>query len=125
LQEGKTFELRHTGFANVMDQWVLSFTNSLIAFVRKEMKEYHLYAVVSPLVNYFEALTNTYIRLNRGRIKGTAAGCPAEDQLLAASTVVHVLLQITRLMAPFTPFFSEYMWQKLRPMVSQQKAQCY
>lgn len=80
------------------------------------MKEYHLYAVVSPLVNYFEALTNTYIRLNRGRIKGTSA-VDKEDQLLAASTVIHVLLQITRLMAPFTPFFCEYMWQKLKPMV--------
>lgn len=99
-----------------MDKWILSFTNSLIAFVRKEMKEYHLYAVVSPLVNYFEALTNTYIRLNRGRIKGTAA-ISEDDQLQAASTLIHVLLQITRLMAPFTPFYSEYMWDKLKPMV--------
>ena len=101
-----------------MDQWILSFTNSLIAFVSKEMKEYHLYTVVSPLVNYFDTLTNTYIRLNRSRIKGTTKMVNSkEDQLLAISTLIHVILQITRLMAPFTPFFSEYMWQKLKNLV--------
>lgn len=101
-----------------MDQWILSFTNSLVAFVSKEMKEYRLYTVVSPLVNYFDTLTNTYIRLNRSRIKGTTKENSKEDQLFAMSTVVHVILQITRLMAPFTPFFSEYMWQKLRKLVN-------
>lgn len=53
-----------------MDKWILSFTNSLVFNVRKAMSEYRLYAVVSPLVSYFDVLTNTYIRLNRGRIKG-------------------------------------------------------
>ncbi|KAL3080009.1 hypothetical protein niasHT_034567 [Heterodera trifolii] len=114
---GKQFELRSAGFSNVMDLWILSFTNSLIAFVRKEMKQYHLYAVVTPLVSYFETLTNTYIRLNRSRIKGTVAGASADDQMLALSTLSHVLLQITRLMAPFTPFFSEFMWQRLKPLI--------
>uniref|UniRef100_A0A914IBR5 isoleucine--tRNA ligase n=1 Tax=Globodera rostochiensis TaxID=31243 RepID=A0A914IBR5_GLORO len=46
---GKHFELHSAGFSNVMDLWILSFTNSLIDFVRKEMKQYHLYAVVAPL----------------------------------------------------------------------------
>ncbi|KAF7634836.1 hypothetical protein Mgra_00005730 [Meloidogyne graminicola] len=113
---GKQFVLYSKGFTNLMDKWILSFTNSLISFVSKEMKEYRLYTVVSPLVNYFDILTNTFIRLNRSRIKGTATKIEdkGEDQLFAISTLIHVILQITRLMAPFTPFFSEYMWQKLK-----------
>ena len=37
-----------------MDKWILSFTNSLIRTVHSAMDEYRLYAVVSPLVSYFE-----------------------------------------------------------------------
>jgi isoleucyl-tRNA synthetase len=53
-----------------MDRWILSYTNSLVADVRRAMAEYRLYAVVGPLVSYFDVLTNSYIRLNRGRMKG-------------------------------------------------------
>ena len=41
-----------------------------------------------------------------------------EDRFLAASALAHVLSQITRLMAPFAPFFSEYIWDKLKPLVN-------
>ncbi|CAD6191906.1 unnamed protein product [Caenorhabditis auriculariae] len=96
---------------NVMDRWIESFTNSLVGFVRKEMNAYRLYAVVSPLTRYFDTLTNIYIRLNRKRIKGDSG---VEDQLHALAALGRVLVLIVRLMAPFTPFFSEYIWQNLR-----------
>ncbi|KAH7729468.1 isoleucyl-tRNA synthetase [Aphelenchoides avenae] len=115
-QTGKDFVFRSEGFVNVMDHWILSFTNSLISFVHKEMDQYHLYAVVSPLAHYFETLTNVYIRLNRKRIKGEAAK-DDEDRALGLSTFGHVLLQVVRLMAPFTPFFCDLLWQNLRNAV--------
>ncbi len=52
-----------------MDQWILSFTNSRVASVATEMSRYHLFAVVPPLVSYFDTLTNWYVRMNRKRIK--------------------------------------------------------
>lgn len=109
--------MRQNGFANVMDQWILSFTNSLIKFVHKEMDAYHLYTVVGPLTQYFDTLTNWYIRLNRRRFKGEVA-INTEDRLLAVSTLGHVLILITRLMSPFTPFFCDYLWQNLKNTVS-------
>ncbi|PIO55660.1 Anticodon-binding domain protein [Teladorsagia circumcincta] len=96
---------------NVMDRWIESFTNSLVQFVRKEMAEYRLYAVVTPLTRFFDTLTNCYIRLNRKRIKGDFG---ADDQTHALSALGRVLILIVRLMAPFTPFFSEYVWKNLR-----------
>lgn len=65
----KEFTLEEEESENVMDRWILSFSNSLLTFVRKEMNEYRLYAVVTPLTKFFDTLTNCYIRLNRKRMK--------------------------------------------------------
>ena len=97
-----------------MDRWIVSFTNSLVAYVRKEMTLYHLYAVVTPLTRYFDTLTNVYIRFNRTRFKSDNSG---DDRVAALSTLARVLLLIVRLMAPFTPFFCEYLWRTLRRVV--------
>lgn len=55
--------------SNVMDKWILSFTQSLLAFVRQEMEAYRLYTVVPKLVQFIENLTNWYVRMNRKRLK--------------------------------------------------------
>lgn len=104
-----------SGFDNFMDKWIVSFTNSLIKQVREEMEKYRLYNVVSPLTSYFETLTNVYIRLNRVRFKSENSN--TADRQMAISTLCHVLTQIVRLMAPFTPFFCDYLWQTLRKFI--------
>lgn len=109
--------MAQSGFTNIMDKWILSFTNSLIESVHREMKAYRLYAVVPPLTKYFDTLTNCHIRLNRRRFNaGTALD--EEDRRMAISTLGQVLVLITRLMSPFTPFFCEYLWDDLRKLVS-------
>ncbi|RCN34873.1 isoleucine--tRNA ligase [Ancylostoma caninum] len=112
---GKVFSMKESISENVMDRWIESFTNSLVRFVRKEMSEYRLYAVVTPLTRFFDTLTNCYIRLNRKRIKGEFG---ADDQTHALSALGRVLILIVRLMSPFTPFFCEYIWQNLRRVSS-------
>uniref|UniRef100_A0A915BL74 Isoleucine--tRNA ligase, cytoplasmic n=2 Tax=Parascaris univalens TaxID=6257 RepID=A0A915BL74_PARUN len=111
----REFQLVEDESSNVMDRWILSFSNSLIAFVRKEMGEYRLYAVVSPLTKFFDTLTNCYIRLNRKRIKGEGE---ERDRENALSTLGRVLLLTVRLMAPLTPFFCDLLWQNLRHIVT-------
>jgi len=54
---------------NIMDRWILSATQSLIAWFKKEMKAYRLYTVVPMLVKFIDQLTNWYVRLNRRRLK--------------------------------------------------------
>ncbi|KAH6928612.1 hypothetical protein HPB50_017382 [Hyalomma asiaticum] len=46
------------GSANYMDRWILSYTQSLVLFVKAEMKEYRLYTVVPRLVKFVDHLTN-------------------------------------------------------------------
>ncbi|KAI6175374.1 Isoleucine--tRNA ligase, cytoplasmic [Aphelenchoides bicaudatus] len=114
METGKNINLTSTKFENVMDKWIVSFTNSLIQTVRNEMEKYRLYNVVTPLTRYFDILTNTYIRMNRTRFKSANE---ESDRTMALSALNHVLVQIVRLMAPFTPFFCEYLWQTLRKFV--------
>ncbi|KJH52808.1 Anticodon-binding domain protein [Dictyocaulus viviparus] len=109
-----SFTMNEVKSENVMDRWIESFTNSLVQFVRNEMSEYRLYAVVNPLTRFFDTLTNCYIRLNRKRIKGDFG---IDDQTHALSALGRVLVLIVRLMSPFTPFFSEYIWQRLRNII--------
>lgn len=89
---------------NDMDLWVLASTQSLIAFVKEEMAAYRLYTVVPRLLALIDDLTNLYIRFNRKRLKGENG---KEDAIVAMTTLYEVLLTLSRMMAPFTPFLSE------------------
>ena len=82
-----------------------------MVFVREEMAAYRLYTVVPRLLTFIEALTNWYVRLNRRRLKGGDGPAEAAVSLCALYTV---LLSLCRLMAPFTPFFTETLYQHLR-----------
>lgn len=96
---------------NLMDIWIISSANTLIEFVHKEMKEYRLYTVTSKLLLFLEQLTNWYVRLNRDRMRGTNGVLEAETALC---TLFEVLMIITRLMAPYTPFISDMIYRNLR-----------
>lgn len=100
--------------ANVMDRWILSFTQSLLGAVHKEMAAYKLYNVTPRLVKFVDNLTNWYVRFNRRRLKGDGG---KEDCLCALDTLCSVLLCMVRVMAPFTPFITETMYQNLRRVV--------
>ncbi|XP_039289224.1 isoleucine--tRNA ligase, cytoplasmic [Nilaparvata lugens] len=96
---------------NIMDKWILSFTQSLLAYVRKEMAAYRLYSVVPRLVQFIDNLTNWYVRMNRRRLKGEGG---AKDCEQALSTLTGVLFAMIRSMAPYTPFLTELMYQNIR-----------
>ncbi|KAL8556425.1 hypothetical protein ACS0TY_004027 [Phlomoides rotata] len=97
--------------SNVLDQWINSATQSLVHFVRQEMDAYRLYTVVPYLLKFLDNLTNIYVRFNRKRLKGRTG---EEDCRIALSTLYHVLLTACKSMAPFTPFFTEILYQNLR-----------
>jgi isoleucyl-tRNA synthetase len=75
------------------------------------MAAYRLYTVVPRLVSFINDLANWYVRLNRGRFKGHD-GVKAENSSLC--TLARVMLTLSTAMAPFTPFFSEFLYQNLR-----------
>lgn len=96
---------------NVMDVWITSFKESLLEFVSLEMKAYHLYTVVPRLTKFIDQLTNWYVRMNRKRIKGEYG---VNDCYHALDTLYDVLFAMVKMMAPFTPYLTEFMFQRLR-----------
>jgi len=95
---------------NVLDKWVLSRLNHLIQNTVSEMEAYRLFNVVPALLLFIEDLTNTYIRFNRRHF--WQEGMP-EDKRLAYETLHHVLLTLSKAMAPFAPFLAEVTYQNL------------
>ncbi|XP_064473466.1 isoleucine--tRNA ligase, cytoplasmic-like [Ornithodoros turicata] len=112
-ENNEKFEFKEstTLSSNVMDRWILSYTQSLVVFVKKEMKAYRLYTVVPRLVKFVDHLTNWYVRMNRKRLKGEGGRA---DCLESLETLLSVLYTMIRLMAPFTPYLTELMYQNLR-----------
>jgi len=95
---------------NLLDQWILSRLNSLIQHTNQEMTAYRLYTVVPELLHFIESLTNTYIRFNRPHF--WRDGMP-EDKRYAYETLYHVLMTLSKVMAPFAPFLAEETYQNL------------
>ncbi|SBS95527.1 isoleucine--tRNA ligase, putative [Plasmodium malariae] len=96
---------------NIMDQWIFSCIQNLIRCVHEEMRAYKLYNVLPKLLHFIENLTNWYIRLNRDRMRGSLG---QKNCLQALNTTYKTLYLFTIIMAPFTPFISEYIYQQLR-----------
>ncbi len=98
---------------NILDQWIQSRLHTLIDHTNREMDGYRLYNVVPALLQFIEELTNTYIRFNREHF--WREGMP-EDKRLAYETLYDVLLTLSKVMAPFTPFLSEAIYRNLSPV---------
>lgn len=103
---------------NPTDIWISAATQDLIKFVHEQMEAYRLYTVMPALVKFVDQLTNWYVRLNRDRLKGLEGdGAEADVEAETGLQVLYdVLLDVTIIMAPFTPFITEYFYQHLRKL---------
>lgn len=96
---------------NVLDRWIVSSMETLIAEVTDAMDNYDLQKSVRPFVKFVEDLTNWYIRRSRRRFwKSTNDG----DKLSAYRTLRYVLVQLSKVAAPFTPFIAEEIYRNLK-----------
>ena len=94
-----------------IDLWIFSLLQNLIASVKREMDQYALSRAVPPLLSFINALTNWYIRRNRSRFWAEEETAHRQE---AFQTLYTVLLQLTKVCAPFIPFLSEAIYQELK-----------
>jgi isoleucyl-tRNA synthetase len=104
---------------NIMDRWILSAAQFLVKFVHTEMESYCLYTVIPALVKFVEQLTNWYLRSNRSRMQGDNG---LDDQITSLNVMFEILLTMSVLMAPFTPYLAEYFYQNLRKVLPPETA---
>ncbi len=96
---------------STIDRWMLSVTQKLVHDVEKGMDAYDLSASVGPFVMFIEQLTNWYIRRSRRRFWSDEE---SSDRREAFQTLYTVLIQLTKVIAPFVPFIAEEIYQNLR-----------
>ncbi|MBN8525828.1 MAG: isoleucine--tRNA ligase [Planctomycetes bacterium] len=110
----RTWNARPVADRAPFDRWILSSLQSLIRDVNAEMEGYRLYNVVPRLCTFIDDLTNGYIRYTRARFwKGTDRLSQAD----AFATLYEVLTTFAKVLAPFMPFLTEEVHQRLvRPV---------
>jgi isoleucyl-tRNA synthetase len=95
---------------NLLDRWIISELNLLIREVNDNMENYNLVKATKPLEKFVDNLSNWYIRRSRKRFwKSENDG----DKNEAYKTLYYVLVELSKLMAPFTPFIAEEIWRNL------------
>lgn len=100
---------------NKLDQWILSELHQLIKTVTEEMDSYNLTRATRPMLDFADGLSNWYIRRSRRRFwKSENDG----DKFEAYQTLHAVLVEFSKLMAPFMPFLSDEMYRNLTGLES-------
>jgi isoleucyl-tRNA synthetase len=94
-----------TGERHVLDRWLLAELHGVVADVDAALEGFDSAAAGRRLAGFVDDLSNWYIRRSRRRF------WRAEPSAMA--TLHEVLDVLTRLMAPFVPFVTDYVWQHL------------
>ena len=84
---------------NIMDRWIVSVLNKTVKDVTENMDEYRLQKATKAIFELIDVLSKWYIRRSRDRF--------VSGDIQALNTLHFVLMEISKLMAPFAPFISE------------------
>lgn len=95
---------------NVLDVWILAKLQILIKEVVVGMETYKLAEASRPIVEFVTELSQWYVRRSRDRFKGD----DESDKQAALATLREVLLTLSKVMAPFTPFIAEKIYQQVK-----------
>ncbi len=95
---------------NLLDRWLLSELQLLIQEVDGAMSRYELNKATRAFAPFVDNLSNWYIRRSRKRFWKSEDDSDKEQ---AYQTLYTVLITLSKLMAPFTPFLAEEMYKNL------------
>ena len=94
------------------DRWVLAELADLVDAVDTSLEGYDVSRATRRLEAFVDDLSNWYVRRNRRRFWKAAEDDPA-DKAAAYHTLHTCLTTLTGLLAPFTPFLADRLWQDL------------
>ncbi len=93
-----------------LDRWIISELNQLIADVDDGLDNYNPTAAGRKIENFVDDLSNWYVRRSRRRFWKSESDA---DKLAAYTTLYQCLVTLSKLLAPFTPFLAEELYQNL------------
>lgn len=90
---------------NALDKYIVAELNELIQTTDRALAEYKPDSAIKEFVRFLDILNNWYIRRSRARFW--------DEEQAAFDTLHTVLTTLTRVMAPFAPFVTEYIYRNL------------
>ncbi|HUO56519.1 MAG TPA: isoleucine--tRNA ligase [Candidatus Paceibacterota bacterium] len=94
---------------DVLDQWILSRLEQLVAEATDGFEKYQLDSATRPIAGFIDDLSVWYLRRSRDRFK-----TDGPDKQHALATLRYVLHKLSRVIAPTMPFYAEYLFQAVR-----------
>lgn len=110
FDSNKSLTLNPDDLSNPLDKWIVSRVHQLNEHLTKYMDEYNLPTATSAVFPFIEDASNWYVRRSRRRFWKSDND---DDKNEAYRTLHYVLLKLSVLLAPFTPFLAEELYQKL------------
>jgi isoleucyl-tRNA synthetase len=95
---------------NPLDHWIVSRVHQLTEEVDRHMQGYDLPNALKPVLPFIDDASNWYVRRSRKRFWKSDSD---DDKAAAYRTLHYVLVQLSLVLAPFTPFLAEELYQKL------------
>ncbi len=93
-----------------LDRWIISELNQLIIDVDSALDGYNPTEGGRKIESFVDELSNWYVRRSRRRFWKSENDA---DKLAAYTTLYHCLVTLSKLLAPFTPFLAEELYQNL------------
>ena len=103
-------KLTHEGSKNPLDIWIVSRLYELQAEITTGMEEYNIPKALENVLPFIDDLSNWFVRRSRRRFNKNE---DATDKMAAFGTLYYVLIYVSKLLAPFTPFLAEELYQKM------------
>ncbi len=95
---------------NPLDQWIVSRVHQLSQEIDKHMQAYDLPNALKPVLPFIDDASNWYVRRSRKRFWKSDNDA---DKDAAYRTLHYILVQLSLILAPFTPFMADELYQKL------------
>ena len=96
--------------SNPLDIWIISRLHELVAEVEKQMDAYNIPDALSPILPFLDDASNWYVRRSRRRFWKSEDDGDKND---AYRTLHYVLVRLSYILAPFTPFLAEELYHNL------------
>ncbi|MBQ6486659.1 isoleucine--tRNA ligase [Candidatus Saccharibacteria bacterium] len=97
-------------FENPLDKWIVSRVYQVRNEITEGMEEYNIPKAVEGILPFVDDLSNWFVRRSRRRFWKAQDD---SDKLEAYSTLYFVLVYLSQILAPFTPFLAEELYQKM------------
>jgi len=97
--------------SSVRDRWIVSRLASTARIVAEALDGYDVVSATAALETFVDDLSNWYVRLSRRRFW---RGGIEEDKIAAYHTLRTMLVELSKLLAPFVPFLCESIYRNLR-----------